>query len=75
MTELTDHKKEALGWLEANRAPLNELCETIWASAETAWREYESAEALAGFLAAKQYAPVVDAVNKSAIVSDTGLSR
>jgi hypothetical protein len=33
------------------------------------------AGALAGFLAAKQYAPVVDAGNQSVIVSDTGLSR
>lgn len=50
MKELTEHKKEALGWLDNNRGPLNELGETIWAAAETAWREYNSAAALADFL-------------------------
>lgn len=50
MTELTDLKKEALAWIEANRAALNKLSEAIWSSSETAWREYESAALIADFL-------------------------
>jgi len=50
LTRLTDAKKTAFEWVEANQGRLSDFHQLIWNYAETAFREYKSSKAFARFL-------------------------
>jgi len=50
LTRLTDAKKTAFEWVEANQGRLSDFHQLIWNYAEPAFREYRSSKAFARFL-------------------------